>query len=206
MKRPAAAPPLLLAGRLALAVLVPLVAACTSVDGPAARPAPEAPTTTTTGAATGSTAALAGASTSPTSVPAGADDTYLIGVRAATHAGFDRVVFELEGGSPGFAARYVSDSVHEDGSGRPVQLEGSAALEVRMEPAATARVSGDGVALTYRGPYRIRPQTSNVVEVVRTGDFEGVVTWVVATRARTPFKAYALSAPHRIVVDVAHQG
>jgi hypothetical protein len=41
---------------------------------------------------------------------------------------------------------------------------------------------------------------------VRTGDFEGVVTWVVATRASTPFKVYALSAPHRVVVDVAHQG
>lgn len=194
-----------LAGRLALALLVPLTAACGG-EGGEGRRATEATTTTTTGATTSSTAALEGASTSPTSVPAGADDAYLVDVRAAPHAGFDRVVFEFEGGSPGFAARYVTGPVHEDGSGRPVPLQGSAALEVRMERAATARMSGDGVALTYRGPYRIRPHTSNVVEVVRTGDFEGVVTWVVATRARTPFKAYALSAPHRVVVDVAHQG
>ncbi len=74
-----------------------------------------------------------------------------------------------------------------------------------MERAATARIRGDRVFPTYRGPSRVRPSgTPAVVEVVEVGDFEAVLRWVVGSRRRVPFKVTTLTAPSRVVVDLEH--
>jgi hypothetical protein len=144
-------------------------------------------------------------STTASSAPAVAGPAYLSAVRAARQTGFDRVVFEFEGGPPGYTVGYVPRPVTEDGSGTPVPVEGAAVLEVRMEQAAGARITGETVTLTYRGPRHIRPTgTTTVVEAVSTGDFEGVLTWVIGTRIRAAFTVTTLTGPSRLVVDIAH--
>jgi hypothetical protein len=126
-------------------------------------------------------------------------------VRSASHPGYDRVVFEFEGGLPGFGVGYVDRPIFEDGSGRAIEVDGSAALEVRMERAAGARIAGDKVIRTYRGPSRLRPpDTPAVVEVVKAGDFEAVLRWVIGSRRLVPFKVTLLTDPSRVVVDLEH--
>lgn len=168
------------------------------------------PSTTTTEGPTRTTESQGrpsfGGSTTVTSTP-GVGPAFLTAVRAARHDGFDRVVFEFDGGPPGSEVGYVERPITEDGSGRPVTVDGTAVLEVRMEPARSARLSGEDVVFTYTGPKRLRPPgTATVVELVQTGDFEAVLTWVVGTRERVPFKVTKLSGPPRLVVDVAHPG
>jgi hypothetical protein len=145
---------------------------------------------------------LDGASTDPVEVPASNADTALLtDVRAARHEGYDRVVFEFAGEPPGYAVRYVDPPLHEDGSGDVVRLAGEHFVEVRMENALDADLSKPGAPQTYEGPTRITPSTPVVAELVRTGGFEGVLTWAVGLRDRVDFRVRALQDPSRLVID-----
>jgi len=74
----------------------------------------------------------------------------------------------------------------EDASGNPVEIAGNAFLVVRLTPAMTAKIDGDEVTKTYTGPSRL-PGQGPITEVVKTGDFEGVVTWVIGLDRELPF-------------------
>jgi hypothetical protein len=127
----------------------------------------------------------------------------LTAVRLGAHSGFDRVVFEFRGARPGFDVRYVDPPIVADGSGEPVPVDGSAFLRVRMEPASGFDL--DAGTVVFTGPDRISGAsagTAAVREVVRSGDFEAVLTWVIGVRARVGFRVTTLSAPSRLVVDL----
>ena len=127
----------------------------------------------------------------------------LTAVRLGAHPGFDRVVFEFRAALPGFDVRYVDPPILADGSGEPVPVDGSAFLQVRMEPASGFDMESGTPA--YTGPDRLggaSAGTAAVREVVRTGDFEAVLTWVVGVGRRAGFRVSTLSAPSRLVIDV----
>jgi len=71
-----------------------------------------------------------------------------------------------------------------------------------MRNALDADLSRPRAPLTYTGPRRISPSTPEVAQLVRTGGFEAVLTWVVGVRDRVDFRVSALRAPARIVVDL----
>jgi peptidoglycan hydrolase-like protein with peptidoglycan-binding domain len=134
---------------------------------------------------------------------AGTGSGLLTAVRLGAHPGFDRVVFEFRAALPGFDVRYVEPPIIADGSGDTVAVEGSAFLQVRMEPATG--FDFDAGVPAFTGPARIGGAgagTAAVREVVRTGDFEGVLTWVVGVGSRAGYRVTTLSAPSRLVVDV----
>jgi hypothetical protein len=120
----------------------------------------------------------------------------LVGIRAAHHAGFDRVVFEFRGGLPGHRVRYV-DRLVADGSGKPVRIAGRAILRVRLSPADAHTASGAPTA-----PRRVAFALPNVMTAVRSGDFEAVTTYGLGLAERTPFQVFTLRNPSRVVVDV----
>ena len=141
----------------------------------------------------------AAAATSAQQSPALAEreTMYLTGVNAYTNSCGDTITFEFKkSGSPGpgFKASYepAASAKSEDGSGKPIRIEGSAFLVVRLTPAMTAEISGDEVEPTYTGPGRIQAEGFSFVrEIVKTGDFEAVVTWVIGLDEKRPFKATA---------------
>jgi hypothetical protein len=146
---------------------------------------------------------LEGASTQPVVVKATNRETALLtDVRAARHEGYDRVVFEFRNEVPGYDVRYIPRPVQQDGSGKTVAVEGAEVLQIRMENALDADLSDASAPPTYTGPPRFSPATPILAELVRTGGFEGVLTWVAGVRDRVDFRVSALSAPPRIVVDV----
>ena len=146
---------------------------------------------------------LPGAATTPVTVNAANRRTALLtAVRAARHPGFERVVFEFRDDTlPGYRVSYVRGPIRQDGSGSPVEVGGRFLLEVRLENALDADLSQDPVQPTYTGPGRFSPATSEVVELVRSGAFEGVLTWVVGLRDQVAFKVTTLDSPARLVVD-----
>ena len=188
-----------------------LLAGCGGGDDPepttAGQTATATPTVTATATATPTPTPegvdpLQGASTDP--VVAKATNTeiaLLTGVRAARHEGYDRVVFEFDGEVPGYDVRYAEGPVTEDGSGDEVRVDGEHVVIVRMENALDADLSKEGAPLTYRGPMRFSPSTPVVAELVRTGGFEGVLTWAVGLRDRVDFRVTTLRSPARLVVD-----
>jgi hypothetical protein len=146
---------------------------------------------------------MTGASTQPVRVPATNRRTALLtAIRAARHEGYDRIVFQFARAIPGYRVRYVKRPVREDGSGRRVPVKGGFVLRVRIDNASGADLTQESAPATYTGPLRFDPHTPEVAELVRAGDFEGVLTWVAGLRDRVDFRVTTLKAPHRLVVDV----
>jgi hypothetical protein len=161
------------------------------------------PSTTTT--TSGGNDPLAGASTSPVTTTATAQETALLeDVDLARHEGYDRVVFRFKDAVPGYRVAYVEPPLTEDGSGAPVKVDGTAFVSVRMEPASGFDLNkGEGVVV-YKGPRRISGEdagTSVVRELVRTGDFEAVLTWAVGLGDKVDFRVLTLEDPPRLAVD-----
>jgi hypothetical protein len=119
-------------------------------------------------------------------------------VRTGDQQTFDRVVFEIEGPKlPSHDVKYVQRPVH-CGSGEPVQVDGSAFLQVRLSPARAHTEAGGTTVTTLQRKVRLPV----VREIRATCDFEGEVTWVLGLTARKEFHVMELEAPARLVIDI----
>lgn len=184
---------------LLLTVAALLLGGCAGKDDE-----PPVTTATTTTVTTTTPPVVEGASTTPVVWSSSITETALLsGVRVAGHEGYDRVVFEFQNGVPGYDVRYLEPPILADGSGEEVPVAGGAALVVRMEPALDADLTQESAPTTYTGPTRFSPSTSAVVELVRTGGFEAVLTWAVGVDEKRPFRVTRLESPARIVLDVS---
>jgi hypothetical protein len=123
----------------------------------------------------------------------------LVGLRAGRHASFDRVVFQLDGPIPSYySVRYVPQ-VRLDGSGDPLQLRGTAFLEVVVR--APTHDQAGRPALT---PTRLRPDFPALREVNAPASFEGQTTAGIGLGHRVGYRVLELANPTRIVIDLAH--
>lgn len=161
--------------------------------------------TPASGTTTSAPPAIGGPSSDPVVVKATNREVALLSdVRAARQPGFDRVVFQFRGqDTPGYDVRYVERPVTQDGSGDEIEVAGEHVIQVRMENALDADLEQESASATYEGPNRITPRLPVVTELVRTGGFEGVLTWAIGTGARAGFVVSTLQDPPRLVVDVA---
>ena len=125
----------------------------------------------------------------------------LVGVRAASHAGYDRVVFEFAGGDrPWIHVEYVDRPVLDCGAGEVVPLAGDAWLLVRFYPMNAHDESGQPTA----GPREHAFRLPIVIEAKRTCDFEAVVEYVMGVTSPNRYRVIELTGPPRVVVDVRH--
>ena len=187
-----------------------LVTACSSSDDGSGS-ASGSSTTTSSSAASSSSGGTVGdggadappfpANTDPDTAEASSGAQVTVrDVRTGRQDGFDRVVFEVGGtGTPGWDVRYV-DAPTSQASGAPVDVAGSAALQVAIT--GVGLPADTGVA-AFDGPNPLPSSgTRTVVEVVVDTTFEGTTTAFVGTTAQTPFRVYALSDPTRVVLEV----
>jgi hypothetical protein len=121
----------------------------------------------------------------------------LTAIRAGTHPGYDRVVFEFSGGVPGYHAGYVAE-VRADASGKVVPLAGQAFLHLVFHPSTAHQ--------TYHGPAVLRPGLPTLLQVSAAGDFEGYLSFGLGLSQRVGFTISTLSDPSRVIVDIAHPG
>ncbi len=144
--------------------------------------------------------------TTPTSAPApsGTDAALLSAVRVTGERGFDRVVFEFTDDQlPGYDIAYLDGPARQDGSGEEVPVAGEALLEVRLAPASGVNLLDGTFEQTYTGPDRVHGDTGVVTEVVRIGDFEANLTWVIGLDDEAAYRVEVLRDPPRIVIDLA---
>jgi hypothetical protein len=128
-------------------------------------------------------------STQPVEAKTPVGTRYLTGVTVTSTTCFDRVEFTFEKGVPGYRIGYTDAKAAqtEDASGRHIAVAGDAFLVAHLSDAATARSDGSTFTPTYTGPRRVPGPGSRVREVVKTGDFEAVVTWAIGLDAKHPF-------------------
>jgi hypothetical protein len=118
----------------------------------------------------------------------------------------DHVVFDFVtkgAGLPGYTITYADPPFTSDGSGAPVDVPGKAFIKVRIEPGyGYDFVNGKP---TYLGSKSIRVTDANHVQsIVETGDFEGVLNWVIGLDGKRPFSVQATALPRRqLVVTVS---
>ena len=124
----------------------------------------------------------------------------LITLRAGRHAGYDRVVFQLDGPIPSYYSVRYLPQVRLDGSGEPLRLRGAAFLEVVIR--APTHDEQYRPVLT---PTRLRPDFPALREVNAPGSFEGQTTAGIGVAYRAPFRVLELANPTRIVVDLQTQ-
>lgn len=165
---------------------------------------------TTTTSAPGTSSTAAGdtgfdGSTSPTSVPPPPDlgVALLTTVEVGNTDGVDRVSFTFDDGQiPGYDVSYLDPPVRQDGSGDVVEIEGDAFLGVRFAPASGVDLL-DTLEPTYTGPNEVRGDTDVVTEVVRTGDFEANLTWVVGVDDEVPYRIVTDPATGTVTVELS---
>jgi hypothetical protein len=153
---------------------------------------------------------LSGASMTPqkSSANGSRETMYLTNVVAATDVGRcpDVVLFtfEKQPPGPGYEVSYqpASTAKIQDGSGNTIEIDGNAFLVVKLTPAMTAKIEGDEVTKTYPGPNRVVSDVPSLVkEVVKTGDFENTVTWVIGLDRERPFNTSADDSALTIGID-----
>lgn len=121
----------------------------------------------------------------------------LVGIRAAHHPGFDRVVFDFRGGLPSArSVRYV-DRLVGDASDLPIPIAGRAILAVRMHNVNAHDDAGHSTAPSQRAV-----ALPNVLSVVRSGDFEAVTSYGIGLAKKQSFSVLTLRNPDRLVIDI----
>jgi hypothetical protein len=126
-----------------------------------------------------------------------AQQPQLLAVSVGHHPAFDRVVFRFSSRAPGYDVRYVR-RVLADASGQPIRLSGNAFLAVTMHSVASGQA---GKPDAPQG--RQRPRFPELREIVGSGDFEGHVSFGLGLTSKSGFRAFTLSNPDRLVVDVS---
>jgi len=190
---------------VAFALLAFALAGCGSKSSDE-QPATTNPTSTTTASTTASCQPLAGASLNPKKGPAQMNPVtvYLTDVSIEQKTCSDQVVFGFEDGhGPGYDVSYqpATTAKVEDASGNPVEIAGDAFLVVKLTPVMTAKIDGDQVTKTYTGPKRLAG-ADPITEVVKTGDFESVVTWVIGLDQKRSFTTSTSGS--KLVVEIDH--
>lgn len=145
-------------------------------------------------AASAPAAASSGAEAVASTVPT------LTAVRAARHAGYDRLVFQFAGSLPARHALSWVPRVIEDASGRPMAVRGRAFVRVVFSPARAHGVTG---APTYTRRLPGLADFPVLAAVVPAGDFENVVSFGVGLWQRTALHVFVLAAPPRLVIDAS---
>ena len=140
----------------------------------------------------GPAGALPGFGTAPATGSAG--PVTITAVTVGQHPGYDRVVFTASTGIPSWDVRYVSQVV-KDGSGQPVPLLGAADIQVSVRGTDWLEHPSVNRNLT--------PGYPALRQVADAGEFEGMLTYGIGQATKAGFRAFTLTGPDRLVIDVA---
>ncbi len=124
---------------------------------------------------------------------------HIADIRVGEHDGYDRIVFEFDAGIPEYRIQVATPPFIQDPSGLPMNVTGSAFLEVVMN--GGTMVSPDGIA-TYGGPRTFSPDFAKLVQLVNGGDFEAVSTWYVGLSDVSCLRVQTFASPSRLVIDI----
>ena len=122
-------------------------------------------------------------------------------MRVGTHTAYDRIVFSFATGIPEYVIEKAVPPLTKDPSGTVVQVEGTSYLRIVLQ-GGTVQLPDGGQS--YSGATSFTPHFSKLVDFQSSGDFEAVASWYVGTSADACVRAFTLTAPDRLVIDLQH--
>lgn len=125
----------------------------------------------------------------------------IVDVRIGEHAGYDRVVFEFQQGTPELTLDRASPPFTRDASGLPLDVEGESFLGITMRGGTKQTDAGES---SYDGPTEFDPGFTTLVDLVEGGDFERQSTWYLGLTSEACARVLLLDDPPRVVIDVEH--
>lgn len=121
-------------------------------------------------------------------------------IRTAQHGSFERLVLEFSAPYGAVKVGYVP-VVRQDPSNRIVALQGRSFLQIVIH-AGVARYAATPIT-PYQGPSTLTPGFATLRQVSISGDFEAVLSVGVGLSRTAGFQVRRLTAPDRLVLDVA---
>ena len=119
---------------------------------------------------------------------------FIDAIRGGTHTGYDRITFEFQNGQPSSVELSPQGNTFTKGaSGQTIQLMGSEGLLITIR--------GSDAHTAYSGPQDLHVG-SGILEARQVQDFEGVVQWGLGLPSNACYRAFWLSGPDRLVIDV----
>ncbi len=160
--------------------------------GPSATPSPS-PSTTPEPQLPAFVCASSVAGQHPSSEPV----AFVSDLRIGTHAGYDRLTIDFSNGGPSGAVELKPQSgttFTQSPSGMSVTTKGRSGILVVIH--------GADLHSAYNGSVDIVTGYATLVEVKRVEDFEGVVQLGLGVNGTGCYRAFWLSNPDRLVIDV----
>jgi hypothetical protein len=117
-------------------------------------------------------------------------------VRTGTHAGYDRLVLQFSGGQPGSIEIKPQSTASFMGapSGQPTKVAGAVGIKVLLNVA--------DMHTAYSGPRDFKTGYAGLRETRVIEDFEGYVSLGLGVNGSNCYRAFVLSNPTRLVVDI----
>ena len=124
-------------------------------------------------------------------------------VRLGAHSGYDRIVFEfVDDGTPELQLDGAQPPFVQNPSGLPLEVDGSPVYSVVLI-GATLHDMETGEE-PYQGSTDFTPGYDQIAQFVESGDFEAVNSWYLGTNGSSCLRAFTLTAPSRLVIDIQH--
>jgi hypothetical protein len=127
-------------------------------------------------------------------------NTQITDLAVGAHDTYDRIVFDFAAGTPEYTIETASAPLLQDPSGLPIDVQGSSFLRIILHGASAAGYGGT----PFNGPTSFTPRFAKLVELKAAGDFEAVATWYVGMNGDACIRAFTLTAPSRLVIDLQH--
>jgi hypothetical protein len=129
----------------------------------------------------------------------------IVDVRVGSHDGVDRIVFEFANqagpaGVPSYEIARAARPFYQDASGLPLTVAGDPVLSIRMQGATKA---GPDYQVVYKGSRDFVPGFPILRQHKEGGDFEALSTWYAGLNGDACVRAYTLSNPLRLVIDLS---
>jgi hypothetical protein len=117
-------------------------------------------------------------------------------VRTGTHSGYDRITIEFNNTDPSQVELQPQGNAQftQGASGQTVTLAGSAGILITMK--------GADEHTAYSGPIDFKTGYPVLVEARQVQDFEGTVQWGLGMSKSACYRAFFLTNPYRLVVDI----
>jgi hypothetical protein len=124
-------------------------------------------------------------------------------IRLGTHDGYDRIVFEyVADGTPYLDIEQDTPPFVKDPSGLPLEVAGDTFFRVTFTGAT--KYDTETGEQPYTGPVDFEPGYEQIAQFVEAGDFEATHSWYLGTNGSTCLRAFYLTDPARMIIDVQH--
>jgi hypothetical protein len=121
-------------------------------------------------------------------------------VRVGTASGYDRIVIEFDAAVPAYSVTPQGTSLFmADPSYQSLQLQGSSGVTIVVHGASSTDLNGNQ---TFKGSQDLKPGYPVLKEARQVGDFERVFSWGLGLSSPNCIRAFTLTGPDRLVIDV----